>query len=228
MVAAALIGSAAVGAVGSSVAADKAAGAQKKASQLSTDTQRQMFDITQEKLSPYVSAGNTATNMLVDKLPDLTKPIMLDQAALEATPGYKFALDQGLKSIQSSAAKRGLGVSGAALKGATQYATGLADNTYQNQFKNNLDSSNAIYNRLFNLSTLGENAAAGVGKAAQETGANIGNNITNAGQAQAASHLQTGQSIGNFANAAANGYRANQLTDMYGGGSSPSSTSWDW
>ena len=56
------------------------------------------------------------------------------QAELEATPGYKFARDQGLQAVQNSAAARGLGVSGAALKGAASYATGLADQTYGAQF----------------------------------------------------------------------------------------------
>lgn len=61
-------------------------------------------------------------------------PGRMDQATLEATPGYQFALSQGLKATQNSAAARGLGVSGAAMKGAAAYATGLADNTYQQQF----------------------------------------------------------------------------------------------
>jgi hypothetical protein len=56
------------------------------------------------------------------------------QAQLEATPGYKFTLQQGLESVQNSAAARGLGSSGAALKGAATYVTGLADQTYQNNF----------------------------------------------------------------------------------------------
>jgi hypothetical protein len=57
------------------------------------------------------------------------------QAQLEATPGYQFTLQQGLESTQNSAAARGLGNSGAALKGAATYATGLANQTYQNQFQ---------------------------------------------------------------------------------------------
>jgi hypothetical protein len=63
-------------------------------------------------------------------------PGTMSQAQLEQTPGYQFNLAQGLKATQNSAAARGLGVSGAALKGAATYATGLADSTYQNQFNN--------------------------------------------------------------------------------------------
>jgi hypothetical protein len=61
-------------------------------------------------------------------------PGQMTQQQLEATPGYQFTLDQGLKATQSAMAARGLGVSGAALKGAAAYATGLADKTYQDQF----------------------------------------------------------------------------------------------
>ncbi len=61
-------------------------------------------------------------------------PGRMDEATLRQTPGYQFALSQGLQATQNSAAARGLGVSGAALKGAATFATGLADNTYQQQF----------------------------------------------------------------------------------------------
>jgi hypothetical protein len=85
-----------------------------------------------------------------------------EQAFLEATPGYKFALSQGLKSVQNSAAARGLGTSGAALKGAAGFATGLADQTYQSN----------LLNPLMALSNLGENAAMQSGSLGQSGLAN--------------------------------------------------------
>lgn len=63
-----------------------------------------------------------------------TVPGSMSQAELEATPGYKFNLSQGLGAVQNSASARGLGVSGAAMKGAATFATGLADSTYKTQF----------------------------------------------------------------------------------------------
>ena len=73
------------------------------------------------------------------RVPDSTgyanaAPGSMGQQELEETPGYQFTRDQGLQSVQNSAAARGLGVSGAALKGAATFATGLADKTYQDQF----------------------------------------------------------------------------------------------
>ncbi len=108
-----------------------------------------------------------------------------EQAALEATPGYKFTRDQGLKSVQNSAAARGLGTSGAALKGAASYATGLADSTYQTNLLNPLEY----------LSSLGENAANQSGSLGQSGTANAnalgigGANATAAGQVGSASGI---------------------------------------
>ncbi|MEQ6654667.1 hypothetical protein ODX32_10845, partial [Salmonella enterica subsp. enterica serovar Typhimurium] len=51
-----------------------------------------------------------------------------------ATPGYQFTFNQGMQGINSSAAAKGLGVSGANIRGAADYATGLADSTYNDVF----------------------------------------------------------------------------------------------
>jgi len=84
----------------------------------------------------------------------------MTQENLEKTPGYDFTKTQGLKAVQNSAAARGLGVSGAALKGAATFATGLANQTYKDQFTlENTNRQNA-YDRLMGLVSTGEGAAA--------------------------------------------------------------------
>ena len=112
-------------------------------------------------------------------------PGTMTQAQLEATPGYQFTLSQGLKAVQSAAAARGLGMSGASVKGAADYATGLASQTYQQQFNiqqqqfadygalNTAQQGNLTnqFNRYNALAGLGENAAAQLGN----TGANLAN-----------------------------------------------------
>lgn len=210
-VAAAVAGSAVVGAGASAYAANKAAKAQTSAATQATDAQRQMFDITQGNLQPYNQAGTNASNLLTQRLPDLTAPIKMDQATLEQTPGYQFNLTQGLKGVQNSAAARGLGTSGAALKGAAGYATGLADSTYQNQFSNaNINNTNS-YNRLLQLAGLGENAAAGVGNAATATGASIGNNIIGAGNAQGGAAIAGANGLTSAAQSIPNSLLTQQL-----------------
>jgi hypothetical protein len=159
---------------------------QSNATNKATDVQKQMFDTTQRNLAPYLATGADAANKLTAALPSLTAPITMDEATLEATPGYQFNLTQGLKSVQNSAAARGLGTSGAALKGAANYATGLADSTYQQQFANaNTNKLNA-YNFLTGAANLGSNAAGTSANAATTTGANIGGNTIAGGTALAA------------------------------------------
>lgn len=207
MVATAIVGSAVVGA-GASVAG---ASMQAKSTKKASDVQERMYQQTREDLLPYNEAGQYAVGELRNRLTALTSPITLnvptDQASLEKTPGYQFNLSQGLKSTQNSAAARGLGVSGAALKGAATFATGLADSTYQNQFNNavtkfntDVTNQNNAYNRLMGLASLGESAGAQTGAYATQTGQSIGNNLIQGGNAQAAGLTGAANSLTNGVN----------------------------
>lgn len=159
---AAIAGGAALSAVGSLVggssqasAATSAANTQAAASDASVQATQQEQAQIRSDLMPFTQAAeqpgvngdpsdlaqydNFASSITpeLDSMYDsvqAAQPVAMTQANLEQTPGYQFDLSQGLKSVQSSNAAKGLGVSGAALKDAATYATGLADNTYQNQF----------------------------------------------------------------------------------------------
>jgi hypothetical protein len=212
-VATAIIGSAVVGGAVQAYSANKAASGQVQAANDAAALQKSMFDTTQKNLSPYIQEGNTATNQLNAQLPELTKPINMDETTLRNTPGYQFNLAQGLKATQNSAAARGLGISGAALKGAAIFSAGTADNTYQNQFNNaNTNQTNA-YNRLKGLIDTGESAAAGQGTIGAATGNSIAGNIVGAGNANAAAANATGAGAIGAANQIA-GYGAYQ--GLYG------------
>jgi hypothetical protein len=187
MVASAIIGSAVIGAGSSLLGASQAAGGAKDAA----DTQKMMYQITRSDLDPFrqigVNALAPAFNLAASgpnaggrdyiDLAFQNIPGRMTQAELEQTPGYQWNLAQGLKAVQGAAAARGLGVSGASLKGAGTYATGLADSTYKTQFdirqkqfedylNLNTGQQGNITNqatRLMALATLGGNAAAQVG-----------------------------------------------------------------
>lgn len=212
MVATAVIGSAVVGA-GASVASGAM---QAKGAKKSADTQERMYEQTRADLLPYNEAGQYATGQLRNRLTELTSPIIMDQATLEQTPGYQFNLTQGLKSVQNSAAARGLGTSGAALKGAASYATGLADSTYQNQFNNAVTNQTNAYNRLLGVSQLGENAAAQTGSAGTAAAQGAGQAYQNAATAQAAGLTGAANSLSNGANNYAQ-YNYLMKNGMYGG-----------
>src|SRR5258708_35477072 len=152
----AVIGSAVIGGISTAYSANKAASAQTAAAQQAANTSLSMYNTTRGDLSPYRQIGQTASDQLTSRLSDLTSPITMDESTLRNTPGYQFNLTRGLKAAQNSAAARGLGTSGAALKGASTFATGLADSTYQNQFNNAVTNQTNAYNRLKGLVDTGE------------------------------------------------------------------------
>lgn len=198
-VATAVIGAGVLGAGATIYGANKAADTQSANAKLVADMQQQQYQQTRSDLSPYRAAGTTATDQLTGRLSELTSPIVMDQAALEKTPGYQFNLTQGLKAVTNSSAARGLGTSGAALKGAASFATGLADSTYQNQFNNaNTNQSNA-YNRLKGLIDTGENASAQTGVLGEKAAYNSGVALTGGANAQAAADNATGKALSGLA-----------------------------
>lgn len=189
--------SALVGAGAQIYSANKAATAQTNAANKASETQQQMFGITQKNLSPFVQGGADATAAMTRLL---TPGGGVNMAELEKLPGYQFDLTQGEKAVQNSASARGLGISGAAEKGAATYATGLADKYFGEN-----------YNRLLGTAQLGEGAAAGVGNAATATGGQIGSNIIGAGNAQAGASVATGNAVAGIGDAANNAFMMNKL-----------------
>jgi hypothetical protein len=199
-VATAIVGSAVVGAGASIFGANKAADAQTAAADKASQIAQQQYQQTRTDLSPYRDLGNQAATNLSSNIDRYTAPITMDQATLEQTPGYQFNLTQGLKAAQNSAAARGLGTSGAALKGATTFATGLADNTYQNQFNNAVTNQTNAFNRLKGLIDTGAGAAGATSAAGLASATNQGTAIVGAGNAQAGADIRTGQAITGLAN----------------------------
>src|SRR5664279_5261930 len=165
-------------------------------------------------LSNSGSNGPGGTNYLA--MAQGAMPGQMTQAQLEQTPGYQFTLNQGLQATQNSAAARGLGVSGAALKGAAKYATGLADSNYQTQFNNaqqqfsdygTLNSTQQgnltnQFNRLNSVAGLGESATSGQGTTGAQLTNQSGNALMTAGNASAAGTV----GVGTAATSAANNY----------------------
>jgi hypothetical protein len=239
MVAAAVIGGSSLLSAGASLYGSSQSSSASKAA---ANAQLEMYKQTRSDLSPYNTAGQSAMSSALSLAqgsptgggPDYVTeasqnmPGTMTQSQLEQTPGYQWNLAQGLKATQSAAAARGLGVSGASLKGASTYATGLADSTYQNQFNNaqsrftdylNLNTgqqSNLTnqFNRLNSLATIGENAAAQTGAQGTTAASNYGNYTNQSGLASAAG--TTGAS--NALTSGVNSYLGyNLLQNMTGG-----------
>lgn len=96
----------------------------------------------------------------------------------EASPGYKFALDQGQTAIDGSAAARGNVFSGATLKAQQEFGTGLAQQEYGN-----------FLNRLTGQASQGQAAAGNIATAGSNYASGAGNALANMGNAQAAGYI---------------------------------------
>lgn len=195
-VSAALAGGAAVGGIISAIGANAAAKKQAKAGRAANALLDQGFTNASGYLNPYASLGTDFTSTLIGKdFLDLAgdpgnsrllgefKPT---QEQLEKTPGYQWALNQGLKGVQNSYAAKGLGSSGAAIKGAADYATGLAmDKAFMPSYTMFRDQQDAAYNKLMGGVGIGQNAAGNLAQLSYGTNVAKGNNLIGVGNAQA-------------------------------------------
>lgn len=118
----------------------------------------------------------------------------------QTSPGYQFAMDQGLNAIDRRAASRGMLGSGNTNIDTLKFATGLGNQEWGNYL-----------NRLQGLSGQGFNAAGATGNLYQGLGTGLNNSYAN--QGQQAYNMQTG--IGN-ANAGAEVAKANAETAASG------------
>ena len=187
--------SVASGIIGSN-AAQSAAQTQAAAANTASTNQLNEFNQIQGNLQPYVTAGqgslSTVQNLLGLTGPGGTAPAggtpntAAINAALTQTPGYQFTLNQGLESTQNSYAAQGLGTSGAALKGAATFATGLAQQTYEQQLQNYL-----------NLAQTGESAAAQAGSLGNQAVSTAGQFSTSGAAASAAGTVGSANALTN-------------------------------
>ena len=249
----AAIGGAGVLSAGASIyGSTQAANAQTNAANQANQTIQQQYQQNSQNLAPWMQNGAGSSNLLSyltgasSNAPQgyngaagsggsLTAPINSTfsfnptMAQLEQTPGYQFTLDQGLKSTQNSYAAKGLASSGAAMKGAADYASGLASNTYQQQFQNAQSTfqnnfqnywgqNQSIYNMLTGQSGQGLSAASALTGAGTTAAGQQSQNTVGAGNAQAAMYNGIGSAIGNAANSLGTyGLLSNYMSNGTGG-----------
>lgn len=209
-------------------AANNAAAAQKSAGQTAYGNAMGAIPSINSGYQPYAGMGSQYVNQLSGQMGNLTQAFNPTQAQLASMPGYQFQLQQGLEATQNGFAAQGLGVSGAAMKGAGNYASGLASSNYLNdanifyQNQNNaynklmggaslgLDANNAMANNRINLLGQANNALTGQANQAANTSM-VGAQATAAGQVGAAN------AYSNALNTAANSYATYKGTQAGGG-----------
>jgi hypothetical protein len=189
-------------------AAQGAAGQSAQASLLGAMLQNQMFQQASSALQPFISSGSGALNALsplIGAAPGTnpltaayTKAFQPTMQQLSQTPGYQFTLEQGTNAVNNSMASRGLGQSGNALAAGANYASGLASNTYQQQFNDYWQNNLNAYQQLFGVGQLGATSANSLGQLSSNMGLNISNSLSGAGNALAQGTAAQGGAMGNF------------------------------
>lgn len=104
----------------------------------------------------------------------------------KADPGYQFRLDQGNQALQNMAAMTGNLNSGRALKDAIGYNSGMASQEYGNAYSRFNNDQTNIYNKLAALAGMGQSSASSLAGVSQNYGAQVGNNLAQSANAQAA------------------------------------------
>jgi hypothetical protein len=178
--------------------ASSAAGAQTAAAQAGIAEQQRQFDTVQRLLSPYVTAGTGAIgaqqNMLGLNGPDAQQQAI---AALQSSPYFTAMQQQGTDSILANASATG-GLRGGNTQAAlAQFTPQLLAQTFQQQYGN-----------LAGISSLGQNAAAGVGNAGLATGQGIAGLLQQQGAAQAGGALGQGAAYAGAMNSFTSGLGA--------------------
>jgi len=223
-VGAAIGGAALIGGAATVYGAQSAAGAQESAANQANQTEQGFFNTTNQALSPYIQAGQQATNQITNLEGLGTNGNAGIASTLQSLPGYQFANQppnpspdtKGLESVQNSATARGLGISGAGQKAAANYSTGLA-NTYYNNLLTGLQQT----------ASTGAGSGAALGGAATSLGSSIGGNIVGAGNAAAAASNATGSAISSAANSVPSGLIASSLLQGIGNNSATTTGIYD-
>lgn len=215
----AVIGAGVLGAGATIYGANKAADAQTSAAAMTAANSKAMFDTTNANLAPYRAIGSTAADQLTTRLSDLTTPVSVNPQDFLNSDQYKFLQTQGERGVTNSSAARGLGTSGAALKGAAAFESGLNSSQWQTNFNNQITNQTNAYNRLKGLVDTGENAGAQTGVIGNASVGQQNAAITGGANATAAAANTTGGALSNLASNVG-GYAA--YKGLYGSTGTPS------
>jgi hypothetical protein len=176
-------------------AASKASGILQDSAAGSNALLKTIYDQNRADLEPWRTSGVNA----LTRLSSLTKPGS-QMSELEMDPGYNFRLSEGLKSIEKSAAARGLLQSGGTLKGVNRYAQDYASGEYGN-----------VVNRLLAQAGLGQTATNAGVQANQNYGNQAANNMQSAGNARASGYVGASNAFSQGIGNTLNSYMQNQI-----------------
>lgn len=171
--------------------ASSAAGAQAAATAAGIRAQKQALAVTRKDLKPYRGIGAKAA----PELYKFTTNPNAQKNYLTKNPLFDYLVGESRDNLFANQAARGKLGSGATANMLTDRILGIGTQL--------IDQQNS---RLYNLAALGENAAARTGVATQNTAANIGELLTQQGNAQAAGIVGQTNAITGTINGLANAF----------------------
>jgi len=177
---AAAAGIGAVATIGSTVlgasASKKAAKAQAAATDKGIAEEHRQFDLTRSDLAPWREAGGKAIGQGYAML----------QPGYDYTtsPGYQFRFGEGQRAVESSAASKGMLMSGGTLKDLVRFGQGTAAQDYNDQF-----------NRTMAVASGGQQAATSGAQLGQQSANSIADLYTQGGNAKASGYIGQANAI---------------------------------
>jgi hypothetical protein len=205
--AAAIVGGAVIGGVASS----QAAKTQARAAREGAAAQERMFNRQVELQEPFRQAG-------VNALPELVSASRYDPFTMErfqADPGYGFRLKEGLRAIENSALARGMGQSGATLRGLTRYGQELGAEEFTNAFNRYQAERAARLNPLQSLTGMGQTAANTLSNEAGQYGQAQAANAAAMGNIRASGYINTANALTGALGQGVNYYQNQQMMDRF-------------
>jgi hypothetical protein len=206
-VAAAIAGSAVIGAYGSR----QASKAQERAAREGAAAEERMFNRQVELQQPMIDVRNNMLPELVEA--SRYTPFGMEQ--FQQDPGYGFRLKEGLRALESSAAARGGLLSGNAMRGITRYGQGLASEEFTNAFNRYQTERAARLNPLQSLVGLGQTSANTLGSAAGQYGQTMAQNAAQMGNIRASGYVGQANALTGALGQGLNYYQNQQMMDRY-------------
>lgn len=152
---------------------------------------KRQFDINNANHQPWLDAGKGG-------LSSLQKLLSGDMSGFYASPDYQFALDQGVKTLDRSAAAHGSLYSGGHSADLMKYGQGLATQNYQNYVHELQSLAGVGQSAADNLGSYGQNYANSLGGAYTNMGNLRGSSYRNNAYNNAALYSNLGSSLGQW------------------------------
>ena len=218
-----LVGAAVVGAVGSSVAADKSASATKAASKNATALEREQYQQGLQEVAPFKQVGIGALDNLGRAANDPVTPFAFRDSSAYLndyfnSPEYqtlnKQASDQILRGASATGGLRSGGSNVSLANIAPTLGINALNRTNQQDLQAygvNQGATADRFNRLYSVANMGANVASGNQSAGANFASQAGANAIGAGNAQAAAYQQQGQALSGLATDLGSIYTGNKL-----------------